>query len=639
MEALLERIQQQGKKGILYGSCEQELQELMRQIDIMLDHKRSEWEAKMQILNTRLELREQELNCTQAREGLLNQEVRSLKQQLQETEEENRSKIVEYEDQLSRFQEELSRLKKSYEKVQRRHLRAEMRSKGEEERSEVTRLTRRLEEFRQRSLDWEKQCLLYQQQVAELEAQRRTLAEQADLYQQQSQSHKRMLEQTSLAGRSEFQHLSGRLLRANDSLCAREEEMETLKLQLEVSIGERERAEQELQQAQQDMQGTKAQELRREVCRVNEALRDRESSIRSLEEKLKESRLSDERADVDAMRSRLSISLLNEQKLQAEVTRLEGRVGSATMQCQQLTKELKEKGESLQLLQEEHKKCSSDIKKLRSQLHQAELSYSSALDGMKKEISQLTQELHQKDIIIASSKSEAIDWERKVSLERTRADREAAEHKVSLAALETLQKENRQLSDIIEKQEPDVIQALDNLERENQKLQKELSQTQGRLELLNKARQSEIQAAVERESHELQKRHEEEVKLMKEQLREMAQRYEEELQALRSHLDAYSNERGFSRTSSMESVSSELWKRDAKGSPGPDGNEDSCGESVSGQLSSLPIPPSTPASAIAVRYLQEEELRSQDLLQRLDSHIEELKQDSQRTVQHFTQPR
>ncbi|XP_053314924.1 centrosomal protein of 63 kDa isoform X3 [Spea bombifrons] len=535
-----------------------------------------------------------------------------------------------------------------------------MRSKGEEERSEVTRLTRRLEEFRQRSLDWEKQCLLYQQQVAELEAQRRTLAEQADLYQQQSQSHKRMLEQTSLAGRSEFQHLSGRLLRANDSLCAREEEMETLKLQLEVSIGERERAEQELQQAQQDMQvlqeektelwetlkahtdflqGTKAQELRREVCRVNEALRDRESSIRSLEEKLKESRLSDERADVDAMRSRLSISLLNEQKLQAEVTRLEGRVGSATMQCQQLTKELKEKGESLQLLQEEHKKCSSDIKKLRSQLHQAELSYSSALDGMKKEISQLTQELHQKDIIIASSKSEAIDWERKVSLERTRADREAAEHKVSLAALETLQKENRQLSDIIEKQEPDVIQALDNLERENQKLQKELSQTQGRLELLNKARQSEIQAAVERESHELQKRHEEEVKLMKEQLREMAQRYEEELQALRSHLDAYSNERGFSRTSSMESVSSELWKRDAKGSPGPDGNEDSCGESVSGQLSSLPIPPSTPASAIAVRYLQEEELRSQDLLQRLDSHIEELKQDSQRTVQHFTQPR
>lgn len=40
-----------------------------------------------------------------------------------------------------------------------------------------------LQEFRQKSLDWEKQRLLYQQQVASLEAQRKALAEQSELIQ------------------------------------------------------------------------------------------------------------------------------------------------------------------------------------------------------------------------------------------------------------------------------------------------------------------------------------------------------------------------------------------------------------------------------------------------------------------------
>lgn len=42
-----------------------------------------------------------------------------------------------------------------------------------------------LQEFRQKSLDWEKQRLQYQQQVASLEAQRKALAEHSDLVQVQ----------------------------------------------------------------------------------------------------------------------------------------------------------------------------------------------------------------------------------------------------------------------------------------------------------------------------------------------------------------------------------------------------------------------------------------------------------------------
>lgn len=40
-----------------------------------------------------------------------------------------------------------------------------------------------LQEFRQKSLDWEKQRLIYQQQVSSLEAQRKALAEQSEIIQ------------------------------------------------------------------------------------------------------------------------------------------------------------------------------------------------------------------------------------------------------------------------------------------------------------------------------------------------------------------------------------------------------------------------------------------------------------------------
>ncbi|XP_044147511.1 centrosomal protein of 63 kDa isoform X2 [Bufo gargarizans] len=636
MEALLHGMQKKKMMGTLFGSCEAELQELMRQIDIMLEHKKSEWEAHTETLNTLLQLRDQELSAARTREERLSQEIRSLRKQLTEQEENNRSKTAEYESQLARFQDELNKLKKTYERVQRRHQRMEMKSSGEEDRSE---------EFRQKSLDWEKQRLLYQQQVAALEAQRRTLAEQTEKYQEQSQSRKHMLEQTSLAGRSELQHISGQLVRANDSLYAKEEELESLKLQLETATTGRERAERELEQARQTMkvlqeekaelratiqahtdflEGSKAQkeELHREVLRVSDLLRDKENSIRSLEERLKLTKLSDGHTEIEVLRSQLSISRLNEQRLQEEVTRLEDHVRSVTLQSQQFTQEIKGMAESRHLLEEEHKKCWTEIKKLRSQLTQAELSYSSVLDGMKKEISQLTQELHQKDIGIASK-----DWERKLQAERERADREAAEHKVLLAAVKTLREENRQLTGMLEKQEPDVRLALDNLECENQRLQKELSQARRNLELVLHTRQSDLHSAVEGRTQELLGRHEEELKALNERLSEVSQRYEELQRSVHANQKAAGVLQGLSRTGSRESVSSEPFQVD-------DGDAED-----SHQVAQFPLPPSTPPNTIASRFLQEEELRSQDLIQRLDSHIEELKQESQQTVQHFTKLR
>lgn len=52
--------------GGFLTSCEAELQELMKQIDIMVAHKKSEWETQTQALEACLSVREQELASARA---------------------------------------------------------------------------------------------------------------------------------------------------------------------------------------------------------------------------------------------------------------------------------------------------------------------------------------------------------------------------------------------------------------------------------------------------------------------------------------------------------------------------------------------------------------------------------------------
>ena len=50
----------------MFKSCESELMELMRQIDLMMHSRKAEWEAQRQTLHAKLEVREQEANVQNA---------------------------------------------------------------------------------------------------------------------------------------------------------------------------------------------------------------------------------------------------------------------------------------------------------------------------------------------------------------------------------------------------------------------------------------------------------------------------------------------------------------------------------------------------------------------------------------------
>lgn len=68
---------------------------------------------------------------------------------------------------------------------------------------------------------------------------------------------------------------------------------------------------------------------------------------------------------------------------------------------------------------------------LRDELHKVEQTRRGEVDGMRKEVSHLTNELHQRDITIATLSGSASGIERQLRAEVERAERRASELKVN----------------------------------------------------------------------------------------------------------------------------------------------------------------------------------------------------------------
>ncbi|XP_031316406.1 deuterosome assembly protein 1 isoform X5 [Camelus dromedarius] len=97
--------------------CEAELQELMEQIDIMVSNKKLDWERKMRALETRLDLRDQELANAQTCLDQKGQEVGILRQKLDSLEKCNLAMTQNYEGQLQTLKAQFSKLTSSFEKL------------------------------------------------------------------------------------------------------------------------------------------------------------------------------------------------------------------------------------------------------------------------------------------------------------------------------------------------------------------------------------------------------------------------------------------------------------------------------------------------------------------------------------------
>ncbi|XP_053756169.1 deuterosome assembly protein 1 isoform X4 [Panthera pardus] len=184
--------------------CEAELQELMEQIDIMVSNKKLDWERKMRALETRLDLRDQELANAQTCLDQKGQEVGLLRQKLDSLEKCNLAMTQNYEGQLQTLKAQFSKLTNSFEKLRLHQMkqskvrRKELLHPREEMPLELSNLNQKLEEFRAKSREWDKQEILYQTHLVSLDAQQKLLSEKCNQFQKQAQSY-----QTQLNGKKQ----------------------------------------------------------------------------------------------------------------------------------------------------------------------------------------------------------------------------------------------------------------------------------------------------------------------------------------------------------------------------------------------------------------------------------------------------
>ncbi|XP_059785387.1 deuterosome assembly protein 1 isoform X2 [Balaenoptera ricei] len=399
--------------------CEAELQELMEQIDIMVNNKKLDWERKMRALETRLDLRDQELANAQTCLEQKGQEVGLLRQKLDSLEKCNLAMTQNYEGQLQTLKAQFSKLTNSFEKLRLHQMKQN--------------------KFRQKEVPHVKEEIPF-----ELSNLNQKLKKQAQSYQTPLNSKKQGIEDSS----SEIPWIC-----EPDTSCETNERDQFIIEKLKSAVSEIALSRNKLQDENQKL----LQELKmyQRQCQAMEAgLSEVKSELQSRDDLLR---------IIEMERLQLHRELLKLGECQSapeNKKRLESSYSPSIKESEKQRKELF----AVTPDQPNHEK---ELNKIRSQLYQEEEYHSSEQERMRNEISDLTEALHQKEITIATIVKKAALLERQLKVELEIKEKMLAKQQVSDMRYKAVRTENTHLKGMMGDLDPGRYMSMNFTNREN----------------------------------------------------------------------------------------------------------------------------------------------------------------------------
>ncbi|KAF7250863.1 Deuterosome assembly protein 1 [Varanus komodoensis] len=341
----------------------------------------------------------------------INNTVGLLRQKLDSLQKTKFEMAQNYDSQLQALKTQFVRLTKSYEKLQLHQLKQnkghdmEKCTENQEASWQLSSLNQKLEEFRAKSREWDKQETLCQNHLVSLDEQQKILSEKCNLFQKQAQNCQIQIscqtpkqEKSDTCSHCKTEHLSIHHGVSLEPTGKNDCFMEKLKLTVSEIAVSRNRLQEENLKLQQEvkMYQRKCQNIEARLTEVKNELQSREDLLNMVE--------------LECQQLRKEVARIEEHKNKEDN---QVKIQSAYAQC---LKDLEVKKAQILVLEQQQENQQEELIQIRDRLYQEEQSHCSEVERMRTEISDLIEELHQKEITIATIMERAALLERQLQM-------------------------------------------------------------------------------------------------------------------------------------------------------------------------------------------------------------------------------